>query len=318
MALIVCCPCGNPLECENLDLIVTLPCPKCKREIAIELEDARKGSYRAVLTVMAGPYWVGEQFVMPIGQDLFLGKSMDNWLSLESDRLADRHCRMKVDPDGQVEIEDLGAEDGTWIGQSSVLKGRLQSEQSFEVGEYRFRLDLQAVGGDTASASMTRAGPKAATLPALKHVGLGRSRGDWLVRNRFQVTRWLVVSFAWPIAIYHTCALRGPPGPQPWYLALPAGALILGGLVFSARLLNMAHHVLRFVALGALVLLAIADMVWGKRLPAIPALLVGAAYTLFTALSPSRGLATLAAVVGGIALTFTAILALIGVVSLIG
>ena len=114
MALLVSCPCGNPLDCDHLELVVALSCPKCERELTIEAEDDNGRSYHAVLTVVEGPYWVGEQFVMPLGEDLTLGKGQGNWLSLESDVLAEKHCRLRFSPPGGVEIEDLSTESGTW------------------------------------------------------------------------------------------------------------------------------------------------------------------------------------------------------------
>ena len=87
MAILICCPCGLPLDCENIDLVIDAACPRCKRNLDLEFEDESGARRRAVLTILEGPIWKGEQFVMPIGQQLTLGTGTDGWLSLEGENL---------------------------------------------------------------------------------------------------------------------------------------------------------------------------------------------------------------------------------------
>lgn len=299
MALLVCCPCGNPLDCDHLELVVALSCPKCERELTIEAEDENERSYHAVLTVMDGPYWIGEQFVMPLGEDLTLGKGQGNWLSLESDVLAETHCRLRFSPPGGVEIEDLSTESGTWVGKSSVVKSHLKPDQAFTIGEYRFKLGFQDAIDNESVSRPTAALARPARLPALSRTGTEVSRADWLIINRFQISRWCVLSFAWIAAVYHFCdlqlstdhALRG-------YEAFLVGLAILGALYYSGRHVTLAHRYLKFLSLAVLVGLAIADIIGARPLPAICALVLASILPLFTTLVPSRVLAVFAILLG--------------------
>src|SRR5688572_24255562 len=130
MAYVVCCPCGNPLDCENLDIVVTLACPRCEKEMEIELDGARGQRVRGVLTVMEGPMWVGQRFVIPIGPDLKMGKADDNWLALDGDEVSDHHCQIRLTPQGEVILRDLESNNGTWVGPVRVAQGKLTSGSS--------------------------------------------------------------------------------------------------------------------------------------------------------------------------------------------
>jgi hypothetical protein len=320
MALLVCCPCGNPLDCDHLELVVALSCPRCERELTIEAEDGTDRSYHAVLTVMEGPYWVGEQFVMPLGEDLTLGKGQGNWLSLESDVLAETHCRLRFSPPDGVEIEDLSTESGTWVGRSSVVKSRLTPDQTFTVGEYRFKLQFQdAIDNEAVSQPSASAAPRRpARLPALVRVGAGKSPTDWLVRNRFQLSRWLVLSFAWVAAVYHFCALQlSSDIALKGYQAFLVGAAILGAVSFSGRRVSLAHRYLKFLSLAVLVILAISDIIGARPLPAICALVLASVLPLFTTLVPSRVVAVFAALLGTGSTVILAILALRSTLALV-
>ncbi|MFQ5501710.1 MAG: FHA domain-containing protein [Phycisphaerae bacterium] len=300
MALLVCCPCGHPLDCDHLEVVVTLTCPHCERELELELEDARQQRSFAVLTVMEGPYWVGERFVMPIGQELILGTATGNWLSMESEMIAKRHCRIVLSPNGRVDIDDLASESGTWINASRIAKGRLKPTESFRVGEYRFRLDYQAsIGGESVSeeADLT---DESGRLPVMETVVHDKSLGDRLVRNRFVTSRWMLLIFAWSIAAYHTCALatQAEPDRWTWYGALIAGAVILIVLISSAHRVTLSYPLLRFVSLGVLATLSIVDFAWVRPLPAVCALLLGSAISLTMVRIPSAAQALIGCILG--------------------
>lgn len=320
MGLLVCCPCGNPLDCDHLELVVSLSCPKCDRELTIEAEDENDRSYHAVLTVMDGPYWVGEQFIMPLGEDLTLGRGQGNWLSLESDALAEKHCRLQFSPPAGVELEDLSTESGTWVGRSSVVKCRLKPGQDFTVAEYRFKLGFQdAVDNKSVTQSAATPG-RPARLPALGRIGSEKSPTDWLVRNRFQISRWLVLSFAWVAAVYHFCALQlslHNDNALRGYEAFFVGLAILGALSYSGRRVSLAHRYLKFLSLAVLVTLAITDIAGARPLPAICALVLASVLPLFTTLVPSRVLAVFATLLGLGSTVVLAILALNSTLALV-
>ncbi len=314
MALLLCCPCGYPLDCEQLELVVTFQCPKCGRDIQIELSDSQRGRYRALLTVMDGPYWVGERFVLPVGQDLIIGTSGNCWLSLESNTLAMEHCRLKLTQRGAVQIEDLQTEAGTWIGQLRISTGKLKPTDSLTLGEYRLRLDLQDVIGGGIVSNKLAVEDTSGVLPDLRAVDGARTFIDRLVSNRFGIGRELIVLFAWFCAVYHVFALHAPPIGWEWYWTVIAGASLMTPLLIAGRKVALVHRLYKFAAIGVLVVIGVVDVAaWALPLPAIGALVLGATMPLLTAEESSPAKAVTGVVIGGLSVGYMGIVALLAV-----
>lgn len=314
MALLLCCPCGHPLDCEQLELVVTFQCPKCSRDIQIELNDAQRGRYRALLTVMEGPYWVGERFVLPVGQDLLIGTSGNCWLSLESNKLATEHCRLKLTQRGAVQIEDLQTESGTWIGPLRISTGKLKPTDSLTLGEYRLRLDLQdVIGGEIVSNKLVAA-DTFGVLPDLRAVDGARSLIDRLVANRFGIGRELIVLFAWFCATYHVFALHAQPLGWEWYWTVIAGGCLMTPLLIAGRKVALVHRLYKFAAIAVLVVIGVVDVAaWALPLPAIGALILGAALPLLTVEESTPAKAVSGVIIGGLAVGYMGIVALLAV-----
>lgn len=297
MALLLTCPCGNPLDCDGLEVMVTVTCPRCNREFGLEVQDEGGRRRFAILTVMEGPYWVGERFIMPVAETLHLGKDADNWLSLESDELAPRHCKIALSPRGRVDVESLAPEKGVWIGDACIMRGRLLPQESVRLGEYRLRLDyVDAIGGETIVEDIED--DSSLALPTMSTVGMGHSPAGWIVRNRFFLARWAIVIFAWFAAAHHVLALATRTSPAPWPLhwALGVGAGIVVSLLVSGRRVTLIHEYLRFVPIGLLVLLAMFDTIaWQLPLAGVGSLLLAAALSLLAIRVPTRELSVLAA-----------------------
>lgn len=311
MALTVCCPCGTPLDCERVDLLVHATCPACGRALQLELDDGLRGRNRAILTVMEGPFWVGEQFVMPIGQDLFIGKGEGNWLALESDEIADRHCRIKVTPRGVVQIEDIESEAGTWIGSLRIARGKLRPAESFKIGEYRLRLDFQAaIGGEIVSKKLLDE-DESSVLPSLRAVETSKSVIGRLVANRFVIAREMIIHFSWLTAAYHLFSLRAAPQSWQWYEALMPAVVILVALNAAGRKVALVHHYFKFAVVGVLIAIGIADVVvWRDPLPAIGALVFAASLPLLTVETPSPGRAASGVILAVLTIGYSAVIAL--------
>ena len=316
MAVIVCCPCGNPLDCDQIELVVTLNCPRCSRELTLELEHSDHQRRYAILTVMEGPFWVGEQFVMPVGEKLVLGTDAGNWLSLEGDELAGKHCHLELSPEGLVTIEGNSERAAVWIGESCVVKARLRPAESFAIGEYRFRLDLRDPGGaesDPSSAAATAA-PRHA-LPALRGIGRSKTPGEWIMRRRFLLSRCMMTAFAGSAALHHVFYLRFQPAdPWEWRWALVTSLLVLVSLLLSGRYIAMDRRYGRYTSLAALVILAAVNTVWNMPISAIAALVVASALTLVIARLPSAAVAMFAGLVGIAGLAMMVVLAIRDVV----
>jgi hypothetical protein len=300
MSQVVCCPCGNPLDCDDLDLVVTLTCPVCTREITIEIEDGSGRTRRALLTVMEGPYWVGEQFVLPVGAELRIGKSPGNWLSLESDELSDFHCRLLLSDKGSVILEDHQSKSGTWVGKQRIARGRLAPMQSFRLGEFRFRFDLFSSEGTTIAAAPSPAYADASgPLPMMSRVQGEKSPLQWLTSRRYIVARRFVQGFAILTGLYHLFNLHADSqSDRPWLMAAVIAATLVAGILVTGRKMALVHRQMKFASTLLLIILATVDLSIGMPIGAIAALFLAACLVLLILRVPSRGLALFGTMVG--------------------
>jgi hypothetical protein len=303
MAICVCCPCGYPLDCDNLELLVSVSCPRCKKELTLELGDSPERRKVALLTIMEGPHWVGEQFVVPVGENVVIGKAASNWLPLEGDGVSDVHCVLRLTNTGSLVIEDKQSHTGTWVGQQRIARGKLGLTQSFRVGEFRLRLDLQGADGSTVSAAQgTGAVSDEPRLPTMHAVTPKATIGAWLVRNRFILSRNLFMAMAWLAAAYHMLGLhQNRINSWSWRSAVAIGLCILTGLSLAGRRVTLAHQYFKYVSLVVLVLLAVVDMTWQLPAGAIAALGLAACLSLLCLRVPSQILAAIAALTGSTA-----------------
>ena len=261
MALSVCCPCGRPLDCDQLELVVTLTCPSCNRELLLEVDDGPR-QRMAVLTILEGPDWVGEQFVVPVGVTLTIGSAAGNWLSLEDDAVSEVHCALHLTPAGALVLEDRTSKTGTWISQQRIARAKLGLKQSFRAGRFRMRVDLQSPDGSTITTAAIAPLDNSAFLPIMTAVTGKKSIGQRLNANRFILARILVNSYSVLAAVYHVFALHDKGvSSWPWNKACIAGAVILICLSAAGRRVALTHKHLQFVSLGLLVILAIFDLV---------------------------------------------------------
>ncbi len=303
MSLAVCCPCGNPLECEHLELVVTMVCPQCHRELTLEFESADHRRRRAVLTVMEGPHWVGERFLVPVGQPLTVGAALGNWLSLDDAGVSDVHCEVRLTPQGNVVVVDRGSADGTWIGKQRIRRGRLSDRESFRVGAFRLRLDFDRSDGTPAAVDSTVIDIGGGVLPRMTQVGGDATAGTWLVRNRYVVSRWLLTVFAWLAGVDHACHLSLHAGWQ-WYGSAIAGLVILVVLSEAGRRIALVRPYMCPAALILLLFLAVLDGLWGLPVAAAGALALIASLALLSCVRATTGRA-IAAMLCGVAATAT-------------
>ncbi|MFH1417054.1 MAG: FHA domain-containing protein [Planctomycetota bacterium] len=319
MAITVCCPCGNPLDCDQLGLVISLTCPRCQQEIHLEVDVGQDQTGLAVLTVMEGPYWGGEQFVMPVGKDLPIGKAPGNWLSVASDAMSDSHCRLHVSGQGEVSIEDLQSKTGTYIGNQRIARGKLAPLQSFSVGGFRFRLELQMPDGTTMTGLRppeVRARRKRAQLPALERIKHETTAEKWLISNRVLLARWATAAFAWLIGLYHLFVFGQREG-WSWPTAGLLGAAIVVLLAASGRRVALAHPHFKYASLLLLVVLAVGDIAWDLPVPAIAALSLAACLTLLVMRASSAILTILGIALAGLSLILAAVQSVRGLISLL-
>jgi len=262
MALVICCPCGNPIDFEHLELVVTLTCPRCGREIDLEFEDAQANRRRATLTVIEGPHWIGEQFLVPVGVELRIGQAAGNWISLDSEKIAPLHCRLQLTQQGVVVVEDSQSPTGTWIGHQRIARGRLAGGQALRVGDFRFRLDYQNIDGTTIVASPAVVTERSGILPTMASVQPKATPTNVLLRNRFRLARWLLWACGALMGAYHFAALHQPPLDWHWARSAAVAGLVLGAILGTSRHVTLGHRLFKYLPIAVLIVLAVVDMVW--------------------------------------------------------
>ncbi len=287
MALVVCCPCGNPLECDELELIVTLDCPHCRQELTLEFEDSDKRRRRAVLTVMEGPHWIGERFIVPVDTTLRLGRALGNWLSLDGDGVSDTHCELRLTKRGSLVIEDLGSEKGTWVGKQRISRGRLADRQSFRVGEFRLRVDFQSSDGGPAVEDGTPVDDHTKHLPEMAQVIEEETPGVWITRHRFVAARWFLTSFAWLSGAFHWSHLWHEAN-WTWYKAAATGLVILILFAELGRRMALVNPPVNYVALASLLALTIFDAFVPLAPEAVASLLMIVALSILIVRPPTH------------------------------
>ena len=80
------------------------------------------------------------RFEMP---EVFIGRSIENDLRLNSGLVSRRHCRVTVD-NGEIWIEDLNSANGTVIKGERIVRMRVADHDEFLVGGSRVRIELDA------------------------------------------------------------------------------------------------------------------------------------------------------------------------------
>ena len=78
-------------------------------------------------------------------EELYLGRSIENDLRLNSALVSRRHCRIVV-REGEIWVEDLGSANGTVVAGERVARARLADRGEFLVGGTRVRVELDEPG----------------------------------------------------------------------------------------------------------------------------------------------------------------------------
>lgn len=302
MAQTICCPCGTPIDCDQVELVITATCPRCDRELPLELAGAF-GARRAMLTIMEGPHWVGEQFIMPVNAELTIGRAAGNWLSLDADDIADTHCRLTLAATGAVVVEDLNSPAGTWLGPQRIVRGHLAPTGSLRVGPFRFRFDIQTPEGRVVAPTEGKENDINLTLPAMASVKRKNSPAQWAARNRFILARWIILTLASIGGADFALHLRARPlRPWDWNKALIAGALVWLITSFAGRHVTLVHKYLKYVSLGLTITLAMAGLIEGAGAFAAASLCAAAGLVVLIMREPQPWLAFSASLIGAFGL----------------
>lgn len=288
MALVICCPCGEPLECDNLELVVTVSCPKCKREVTLEFDDEHRRRCRGILTVMEGPHWVGERFVVPVGVPLKIGSELGNWIALDDEQVDKTHCEVRLTEQGNAVIEDLGSQQGTWIGGQRIARGKLGDKQSFKVGPFRLRLDYELNDGASRASQPTAAVAPGIPLPSLQNVIQKENVVHLLMTYRYHIARGMITVFAWLTGLYHCCNLYLDRHWE-WYYACAMGLGMLILLADLGRRVALVHPYMNYVSVGVLVVFGIVDATMSLPFPSVASFLIAASLAVITFRIPTGG-----------------------------
>jgi diguanylate cyclase (GGDEF)-like protein len=71
-----------------------------------------------------------------------IGSGQNADIVLNDDRIASVHCRISLQ-DGEVRVDDLGSEAGTWIDDQRVVSARLEPGRMLRIGHFRLMMSLR-------------------------------------------------------------------------------------------------------------------------------------------------------------------------------
>jgi FHA domain-containing protein len=78
---------------------------------------------------------------------LVLGRSREADLQVNDRQVSGRHCTLAVDPDRQVQVQDLGSTNGTYVDDERVEQALLPSGATLRLGRASWRVELDQVTG---------------------------------------------------------------------------------------------------------------------------------------------------------------------------
>ncbi len=321
MAMVVHCSCGYPLDVDQLELVVSLTCPSCSNELDLEVELDGGQSGLATLSIVEGPHWVGEHFVMPVGRPLIIGSAEKNWLCLHSDALNDMHCRVRVAQNGALLLEDLQSSSGTWVGKQRISRCRLGPQRAFSAGGYRFLYALQSSDASTVMTAaphdtVKRKKPKQAALGRIKSSNSALSR---IIAQRFSIARIAATVFAVLVGIHHLFALSPRcENVLSWPAAGILAAVFAAALIAGVRRIVLGNDIMRFIAPALLTAIWITDLAWGLYGGAVAALCFCFFLTIVLLRVSSETILLIAGIIGGIGTLLLALCAIRSIVCVLG
>jgi pSer/pThr/pTyr-binding forkhead associated (FHA) protein len=94
------------------------------------------------LVAEGGPY-DGRVFEL-VGAELAVGRAVDNDIVLDDPSLSRKHARLYRRGPGELEVEDLGSSNGTFVNERKVGRGMVEPGDLLRFGELAFRVDGEA------------------------------------------------------------------------------------------------------------------------------------------------------------------------------
>jgi hypothetical protein len=262
MAEIIHCPCGQAIEFSRTDVLETIDCPVCRRELVLDLQSDGQRR-RAFLTVVAGPDRVGEQIIVPVGHDLRIGSAHGAWLYLLHDSVAPHHCSLMLDPTGQLVAFSPQA---TPDGPANVNQYRIaiRPGQLVRIGDFHLRFAIGAIEQPRAmTAPAAAAPPPPPPTPILKDLSSVDPVSRFLIRHRFRLARIALFCVAVLLAVFHGFHLAYRD-EIPWYYALAACAAIFGGLVALSRTIGLTRRAWNLAVILIVLLAAAVESYLGQ------------------------------------------------------
>lgn len=99
-----------------------------------EPEDAPDEFPGYTLTVQRG-IRAGHKWRLPPGATQ-IGRHPSNDITLDDITVSRRHCRMKLDSEGRLFLEDLGSTNGSYVNEALVEQARLTSGDRLMIGKF--------------------------------------------------------------------------------------------------------------------------------------------------------------------------------------
>lgn len=142
-----------------------------------------------------------------------------------------RHCKISVSPEGTMTIENLKAENSTWVNGSQVVKKRLAKGDTVALGPDKYRIDLGAI-----LAIVDKARPKTADIRPLKLVYTQHEQ--FLLNHQISQNRFNALASAsgiFTLGAVLITAINGIDMKWKMMLYVPAFILVLASVIIRLR-----------------------------------------------------------------------------------
>ena len=213
------------------------------------------------LVIVDGPSR-GKEF--PIGDgEVLLGRTNETEIELPSNKVSRKHAAIRI-VDGQVEIEDLGSSNGTYLNGKRITRSAVPPGGKIGVGEYLLEIvNGQRKPGGTGKPAVAQARPGSGKQPAKGPTGKAVMVVPAGGQSRTQQPRGQTSSSR-PMSVPSEAGRRaadqvvGKIGGLPWRMQVYVivGMMILGGFGSLAFVISRAQSDYSNIAFARATLLA--------------------------------------------------------------
>ena len=246
-----CNSCGKLVRLSSRQGICGISCPQCQHDINVDLdvEPASSTVRGHFISVVAGPVGVGRRMPLPDKGRLAIGSDRAAWLHLEAVQIDPLHCQLERDSSGWRVI-NRSDRSGTWVNGQAIDHIPLHPGDSIKLGPFELRIE------DDQPPSPQPALP----VPAARSERSTELKLPNLMASRLTLSCLALVLAGLLDGAYHVLLLFQRGQWQPVFCVLVGAVPALAMLQFALFVASPTRW-RRKVAVGGLILLAVADLV---------------------------------------------------------